>query len=86
MIGNDDDQTNGFVLLPDTKWDQANLKALYCVGICHKRGIATVRDLTAAHIPLLQNMASKGRQWIVAKYGVRAEAILCFVHYLPRFV
>ncbi|KAJ4460281.1 putative Scavenger mRNA decapping enzyme [Paratrimastix pyriformis] len=85
LIYSDPDETTGFVLAPDTKWDQVNMQSLYCLGISRMRGIATLRDLTGAHLPLLEKMASEGRRRIQAKYGVAPESILCFVHYLPSF-
>ena len=56
----DEDPVNGFVLLPDIKWDQKQLENLYLVAICHKHGIKSLRDLDRSHLPLLKNILSKG--------------------------
>ena len=64
-------QENGFILNIDTKWrthpdvstvpkeewlGHPSVAELYCLGICHERGIRTVRDLRARHVPMLEEM------------------------------
>ncbi|KAL7981511.1 hypothetical protein Chor_002407, partial [Crotalus horridus] len=36
------------------------LEDLYLIAICHRRGIKSVRDLTAEHLPLLRNILQEG--------------------------
>ncbi|KAG8141477.1 putative M7GpppX diphosphatase protein, partial [Naja naja] len=36
------------------------LEDLYLIAICHRRGIKSVRDLTAEHLPLLRNILKEG--------------------------
>lgn len=60
IVFEDEDPVNGFVLLPDIKWDQKQLENLYLVAICHKHGIKSLRDLDRSHLPLLKNILTKG--------------------------
>ena len=48
------------MLHPDLKWDQAQPQNLYCIGLCHRRDVRSLRDLRAEHLPLLRNMRAKG--------------------------
>jgi m7GpppX diphosphatase len=60
IVFEDSDPETGFVLLPDLKWDGKTLNNLYLVAIVHKKGIKSLRDLTAQHIPLLEKVLSEG--------------------------
>lgn len=55
----DEDPSVGFVLVPDLKWDGKDLKSLYLLALVRQSGIKSLRDLTAEHIPLLQNILTK---------------------------
>ena len=59
----------GFVLLPDLKWDQGELENLYMLAVVRKRGLLSLRELNAAHLPLLKNVLHKGKVWVVALYS-----------------
>ncbi|KAM5311259.1 m7GpppX diphosphatase isoform 2-T2 [Glossophaga mutica] len=56
------DPSDGFVLIPDLKWNQQQLDDLYLIAICHRRGIRSLRDLTAEHLPLLRNILREGQE------------------------
>ena len=60
IVFEDNSPTTGFILLPDMKWDQRQMENLYLIAICHQRGIKSLRDLTATHLPLLKNILAKG--------------------------
>ena len=60
IVFEDSHPETGFVLLPDLKWDCRTTANLYLTGIVVKRGIKSLRDLTAEHIPLLLNILDKG--------------------------
>lgn len=53
------DESNGFLLLPDMKWS-GKIDELYLLAIIKKRNIKSLRDLTADHLPLLKNILNKG--------------------------
>ena len=59
IIFEDPDVENGFILLPDLKWN-GEVDTLYLLGIVHKRDIKSLRDLTEKHLPLLKNIQKKG--------------------------
>lgn len=51
----------GFVLVPDLKWDQKELENLYILAIVMKRGLLSLRELTAHHLPMLRNILHSGK-------------------------
>ena len=58
---NDPDPENGFVLLPDLKWDQQDHESLYLLAITHQRGILSMRELTAKRLALLKKVLHSGK-------------------------
>ena len=80
VLYNDPDPENGFVLLPDMKWDQQDHESLYLLAITHQRGILSMRELTAKHLALLKNVLHSGkvcvrRVWVG---GVSGKLATCF--------
>lgn len=61
ILYEDSHPENGFILLPDLKWDHKQLKNLYVMALIHKHGIRSLRDLNEKHLPLLKNMLQKGK-------------------------
>lgn len=60
IVYEDPHPEHGFILLPDLKWEQTQLKNLYVMAVSYKHGIKTLRDLGATHLPLLKNILNKG--------------------------
>eukprot|EP00242_Pyramimonas_sp_CCMP2087_P014524 CAMPEP_0198197488 /NCGR_PEP_ID=MMETSP1445-20131203/1092_1 /TAXON_ID=36898 /ORGANISM="Pyramimonas sp., Strain CCMP2087" /LENGTH=301 /DNA_ID=CAMNT_0043866787 /DNA_START=65 /DNA_END=970 /DNA_ORIENTATION=- len=85
LILEDPDPEVGFMLHPDLKWDQVHPESLYCLAICHRRDIRSLRDLTSAHLPLLTNMRAKAVATIYEKYGIAEDKLRIFVHYQPTY-
>lgn len=56
----DSNPTNGFILLPDLKWNGTTLENLYLLAIVITKDIKSLRDLTSEHLPLLKNIYEKG--------------------------
>uniref|UniRef100_A0A8D2IR52 m7GpppX diphosphatase n=2 Tax=Varanus komodoensis TaxID=61221 RepID=A0A8D2IR52_VARKO len=79
------DPVNGFVLIPDFKWNQKQLDDLYLIAICHCRGIKSLRDLTAAHLPLLRNISQEGKEAIAKRFGIAGSQLRIFLHYQPSY-
>ncbi|MGH0142613.1 UNVERIFIED_CONTAM: hypothetical protein FKN15_033024 [Acipenser sinensis] len=77
IVFEDPDPQNGFVLLPDFKWDQKQLDDLYLIAICHQREIKSLRDLTREHLPLLQNIQQQGQ------FGFLGQSDCCVHLYIP---
>eukprot|EP00553_Chaetoceros_curvisetus_P006495 CAMPEP_0204614298 /NCGR_PEP_ID=MMETSP0717-20131115/2046_1 /ASSEMBLY_ACC=CAM_ASM_000666 /TAXON_ID=230516 /ORGANISM="Chaetoceros curvisetus" /LENGTH=229 /DNA_ID=CAMNT_0051626925 /DNA_START=90 /DNA_END=779 /DNA_ORIENTATION=+ len=89
-----------FIVNIDTKWrshpdpntvprgawkNHESTTDLYCLGIVKVAKIATLRDLTAKHISLLQTIQEEGYSAIEETYGVSRDQVRCFVHYQPQF-
>lgn len=85
IVYEDPDQTVGFVLLPDFKWDQKQVDDLYLIAISHQRGIKSLRDLTSEHIPLLLNIFQKGTEAILQHYDVPSSKLRVYLHYQPSY-
>jgi m7GpppX diphosphatase len=49
------------VILPDLKWDGLTKETLYLVAIVRQRGIKSLRDLDASHLPLLKRIRDEGK-------------------------
>ncbi|KAG5187276.1 hypothetical protein JKP88DRAFT_262407, partial [Tribonema minus] len=64
---------------------EMNLDGLYCLGIARKRGLASLRDLRAEHVPMLKEMYRAGLATIKDVYGVDRSKLRVFIHYLPQF-
>ncbi|XP_036050109.1 m7GpppX diphosphatase isoform X3 [Onychomys torridus] len=79
------DPSDGFVLIPDLKWNQQQLDDLYLIAICHRRGIKSLRDLTPEHLPLLRNILREGQEAILKRYQVTGDRLRVYLHYLPSY-
>ncbi|XP_077996338.1 m7GpppX diphosphatase-like [Glandiceps talaboti] len=85
IVFEDSDGENGFILLPDMKWDVSQVGNLYIIAICHRKGILSIRDLTDQHLPLLKNIQKKGTEVICKKFGLQAEKLQVYFHYQPSY-
>jgi m7GpppX diphosphatase len=65
--------------------DHDAVKDLYCLAICHRRDIRSLRDLKGEHLPLLRNILTSGTQTVCQTYGVTPSQLRIFVHYQPQF-
>ncbi|GMM50637.1 5'-(N(7)-methyl 5'-triphosphoguanosine)-(mRNA) diphosphatase [Starmerella bacillaris] len=77
-----DDQ---FVLLPNSKWDQQNVNNMSMLALVVQTDIPSIRDLTSAHIPLLEHIKSKSSEVISSKWNVPESQLKVFFHYHPTF-
>ncbi|KAJ1648054.1 hypothetical protein LPJ64_000590, partial [Coemansia asiatica] len=84
IVFEDPDSENGFIILPDLKWDATNAENMYLVAIVHRRDIRSLRDLTSKHLPLLKNIRDKSAI-AVGKYGVSPEQLRLYIHYQPSY-
>lgn len=85
IVFEDPSPLTGFVLLPDLKWDGRTRETLYLLAIVRRRGIRSLRDLRAAHLPLLRNIRDAGTAAIRARYGLGARELRIYLHYQPSF-
>lgn len=84
----------GFIIVPDLKWDQITLSSLYLVAIVHDRSLRTMRDLTPDHVPLLRAILQQGQRVAQERFGLGADEecatsnaskLRCFIHYQPTY-
>lgn len=85
ILFEDADPVNGFIILPDMKWDGKTMENMYCLAIVHQKGIRSLRDLNASHLSLLANIQAKSLKAIEDKYGVRSDKVRAYLHYQPSF-
>ena len=76
IIFEDPDPTNGFILAPDFKWSGKQAADLYCLAIIHKRGVRSLRDLTAVHLPLLRNLDIECKRAVEEKWQNVSSGVL----------
>ncbi|XP_053943017.1 m7GpppX diphosphatase [Cuculus canorus] len=85
IIHENPDPCNGFVLVPDFKWNQNQLDDLYLIALVHRRDIKSLRDLTAEHLPLLRNVLQEGKEAVVKRFGVPGSQLRIYLHYQPSY-
>ncbi|XP_059045851.1 m7GpppX diphosphatase [Achroia grisella] len=78
-------EKEGFVLLPDLKWDGLTKETLYLLAIVRQRGIKSLRDLNESHLPLLRRILNEGKKKILEKYNVCDSQLRIYLHYQPSF-
>lgn len=101
VLYSDPDQETGFALLVDFKWKKhpktmfelmelekakRPTNGLYCIAFANAgKTLKSLRDLRAAHLPLLKNIRDSGLAKIQEVYGIERKRVRMFVHYLPQF-
>uniref|UniRef100_A0A0M3I2R8 m7GpppX diphosphatase n=1 Tax=Ascaris lumbricoides TaxID=6252 RepID=A0A0M3I2R8_ASCLU len=85
IIYEETDPHDGFILAPDLKWSGEQLECLYVQALVRRKGIKSIRDLTANDLPLLEGIRDKGLNAIKEKYGLDKHQIRAYFHYQPSF-
>lgn len=85
FVHNNTDPQNGFVLLPDMKWDQKTMNALYLVAIVRRTDISSVRDLNSSHIEYLEGILNKIKEATCEAFVMEEDELRVFVHYQPSY-
>lgn len=85
ILFEDPSDETGFIILPDLKWDGKTVEQLYLIALVRKRNIKSLRDLTAAHLPLLNNIKELGTRAIAERYAIGADQLRIYIHYQPAF-
>ncbi|THH17308.1 hypothetical protein EW146_g3476 [Bondarzewia mesenterica] len=75
----------GFLILPDMKWDLTTVSSLYLVAIALSKSIRSLRDLNRTHIPLLKAIRREARKAVKEGWGLEHSEIRCYVHYQPSY-
>ncbi|GCE97936.1 5'-(N(7)-methyl 5'-triphosphoguanosine)-(mRNA) diphosphatase [Zygosaccharomyces mellis] len=83
----DDNKRDGFVILPDMKWDGVNLDALYLVAIFYRDDLKSIRDLRPEDRNWLKSLNTKIKTIVPGcyNYTIRADELRIFVHYQPSY-
>lgn len=80
------DKENGFIIIPDLKWDQKTVSTLYYVAILHRRDISSLRDLKKEHIPLLLHIKQAALDVISKSFQeISKDQLKFFIHYHPSY-
>ncbi|KAL1744262.1 HIT-like domain-containing protein [Schizophyllum fasciatum] len=75
-----------FILLPDMKWDLTTVSSLYICAIARDESLKSLRDLRAAHIPLLKTIQREAARVVAEKWpAVGAGGLRMFIHYQPTY-
>lgn len=85
VLYHDKDPQNGFVLLPDMKWDRISMDALYLMAIVQRTDISSVRDLNSSHIDFLKSLQERVKKLANETYGVAEDELRVFIHYQPSY-
>lgn len=83
----EDNKDDGFIILPDMKWDAVNLDALYLVAIVYRDDIRSLRDLRPRDREWLIRLNNKIRAIVPGcyNYAIHADELRIFVHYQPSY-
>lgn len=85
VIYRNDDPENGFLLLPDMKWDRKDLKSLYLVTLVLREDLSSIRDLNESHIPFLQNVKREIQSAVYENFGLGPSELKLYFHYQPSY-
>ncbi|KAI5950137.1 hypothetical protein KGF54_005285 [Candida jiufengensis] len=80
-----DESKDGFVLLPDMKWDKVNLENLYLCCIVNRMDIGSIRDLSGSDVIYLGNLQNTIQKVTHKKFGLPQDQLKIFVHYQPSY-
>lgn len=75
----------GFLILPDMKWDLANLASLYLVALTLLPNIKSLRDLNLSHLPLLRSIRHEATKVVKSRWGLERTELRLFIHYQPSY-
>lgn len=89
VLYRDSDKENGFVLLPDMKWDGKTIESLYVCCIVNRLDVASIRDLNwpqhGEWLKWLQEQIETVVAEKIYKGKVARDELRIFVHYQPSY-
>lgn len=85
ILFEDPSPTDGFMVLPDFKWDCVTISQLYLVALVHTNEIKSMRDLRKSHIGILKSIRREVTRVSQEKWGIGKDALRLFVHYQPSY-
>lgn len=75
----------GFLILPDMKWDLKTISSLYLVAISLSPNIRSLRDLERKHLGMLKKIKKEARRAVKEGWGLEGSEVKCYVHYQPSY-
>lgn len=85
VVYKDDSPTDGFLIIPDMKWDLTSINTLYLVALTLNRSIRSLRDLRKAHVPMLRNIIKHASHAVERRWGLGRGSLRFYVHYQPSY-
>lgn len=76
---------DGFLILPDMKWDLTNVSTLYLVALTLRHDIRSLRDLRREHLPLLKGIRQEAARIVKERWGLSSGSLRFYVHYQPSY-
>lgn len=83
IIYEDTDKENGFIMIPDLKWD-GERSTLMALALPFKR-IRSIRELDGSHLELLKNIRDAGTACISKKFDISPSQLRIHFHYRPSY-
>lgn len=82
-----DKKNEGFLILPDTRWDGVNLDTMYLVALAYRDDVRSIRDLKPIHLEWLKSLSKSIKSVIPAcfNYAIQPDELKMFVHYQPSY-
>lgn len=75
----------GLTVVLDLQTDISLKENFHCLGIIERRDLNTIRDLTSAHIPLLNEILGNAVEAVAKYLEFPRDEIRCYFHYHPSF-
>ena len=76
---------HAFTLVAQPEWDLTSTGALHAIAILHDRSLRSLRDLTAAHLPMLAELRREVLRVIQERYGMSEDSVVLYLHYPPSY-
>lgn len=84
--GQEGDDKEGFLLLPDLNWDRKTLEALHLLALVERRDLWSLRDLKKKHVVWLRHMKQHLIDSTVKTYpSIEPDQLKLYVHYQPTY-
>ncbi|KAL9113058.1 MAG: hypothetical protein Q9227_002670 [Pyrenula ochraceoflavens] len=84
--GKEEEEEEGFLLLPDLNWDRRTLPSLHLLALPTRRDLHSLRSLRRRHVPWLRSMRAKILSATTQLYPqLEEDELKCYVHYQPTY-
>lgn len=83
----ENNKEDGFVILPDMRWDGVSLDSLYLIATVYRDDLKSLRDLRPEHQDWLRKINIKLREIVPMKYNyaIQPDELRIFLHYQPSY-